>query len=162
MISNERLQELINEGATIYTIDKTVNYPIPLFLDEHYVILAKEDGAEECLAYTHERIIEGKGELLINLYETQEQAEWALKYHATRIEELNLPYWTDIVRHKDDDVYKIASFRTKNGNKYNLLFKKGDLSLWNVRESRVIWVYLATEENYTKLCDLCVKLFKEN
>ena len=43
MISKEQLQELINEGATIYTIDKTVNYPIPLFLDEHYVILAKED-----------------------------------------------------------------------------------------------------------------------
>lgn len=40
-ITKERLEELIKQGATIYTIDKTVNYPIPLFLDEHYVILEK-------------------------------------------------------------------------------------------------------------------------
>ena len=152
-ITKERLDELIKEGATVYSLDKQVKYPIPIFLKDGENVVVNDNELVNSV-----RVIDK----IENLYETQKEAKWHLKYHATRIEELNLPYWTDIVRHKDDDVYKIASFRTKNGNKYNLLFKKGDLSLWNVRESRVIWVYLATEENYTKLCDLCVKLFKEN
>ena len=150
-ITKERLDELIKEGATVYSLDKQVKYPIPIFLKDGENVVVNDNELVNSV-----RVIDK----IENLYETQKEAKWHLKYHATRIEELNLPYWTDIVRHKDDDVYKIASFRTKNGNTYNLLFKKGALSLWNVRESRVIWVYLATEENYTKLCDLCVKLFK--
>lgn len=153
-ISKERLEELINEGATIWCSYR-LNYNVIAvdLTDKKRFVIYTDDMSilDRDTEYTYQ---------LKNLYETQKQAEWHLKYHATRIEELNLPYWTDIVRHKDDDVYKIALFRTKNGNTYNLLFKKGALSLWNVRESRVIWVYLATEENYTKLCDLCVKLFK--
>lgn len=161
-ISKERLEELINEGATIYTIDKTVNYPIPLFLDEHYVILAKEDGAEECLAYTHERVIEGKGELLINLYETQEQAEWHLKYHATRTEELNLPTWEEF-----DKNNKTICFIAKDWQCYELGFAFGDTEticldkiVLGVNTNQKTWK--ATEENYIKACDLCLKLFKGN
>lgn len=94
-----------------------------------------------------------------NFKQQNKQAEWYIKYHRTRTEELNLPYWTDIVEHKDDDIYKIASFRRRNGMSYNLLFKRGDLMLWSVQELMNVWIDLATEENYTKLCDLCLKLF---
>lgn len=159
-ITKERLEELINEGATIYTIDKTVNYPIPLFLDEHYVILAKEDGAEECLAYTHERVIEGKGELLINLYETQEQAEWHLKYHATRTEELNLPIWKEFITYNENIG---VSFVGEDWVVYEL---SNDIDIYHkprillTADGEYFEEWQSTEENYEKACDLCLKLFK--
>ena len=33
-ISKERLEELIKEGATVYSLDKQVKYPIPIFLKD--------------------------------------------------------------------------------------------------------------------------------
>lgn len=147
MIEKSRLEELIKQGATIYCADRDVQFPIPIFLNE-------ED-------LSHEESCVRDNISTEDLFETRKQAEWALKYqHIPRTEYLDLPMWEDIVGHKDDDIYKIGSFRTKNGNTYNLLFQKGALAMWNVRHMMSVWVDLANEKNYIKLCDLCVKLFK--
>lgn len=152
-ISKERLEELIKENATVYWLaGKMV---LNIHLDSSYYV---SDANILC----HKRSEDEKNcvEHIEDLYETQKQATWALNHHATRTEELDLPIWENIVEHKDDDIYKIASFRRKNGMLYNLLFKRGDLMLWGVQELMNVWIDLATEENYTKLCDLCLKLFE--
>ena len=152
MISKERLEELISQEATIYSARIKVR---EISLND--LIQIYTEHGEDVIVFGYEP---NDWEELKDLYETRKEAEWHLKYYATRTEELNLPYWTDIEEHKDDDIYKIASFRRKNAMSYNLLFKRGDLMLWSVQELMNVWIDLATEENYTKLCDLCLKLFK--
>ena len=120
----------------------------------------KNDGAEECLAYTHERVIEGKGELLINLYETQEQAEWHLKYHATRTEELNLPMWNEFITYNENIG---VSFVGEDWVVYEL---SNDIDIYHkprillTADGEYFKEWKSTEENYEKACDLCLKLFK--
>lgn len=155
-ISKERLEELIKQGATIYS--KNV-LPYSLIKPYTYAIM---DGTLYQVIGT-KQISSCPIMKLENLYETEEQAKWSLKYHATRIEELNLPTW--------EDVNKI--FMGREGDfrvidKYNI-----ELIYWKFKECLIEVRYKkdgetieqkifepATEENYIKACDLCIKLFK--
>lgn len=155
-ITKERLQELIKQEATIYTNrfkkpEKYKLYKDYFISKEELVACNKSQTAIDCVIK------------LSKLFETEKDAKWSLKYHATRTEELNLPMW--------EDVNKI--FMGREGDfriidKYNI-----ELIYWKFKECLIEVRYKkdgetieqkifepATEENYIKACDLCLKLFK--
>ena len=69
-ISKERLEELIKEGATVYSLDKQVKYPIPIFLKDGENIVVNDNELVNSV-----RVIDK----IENLYETQKQAEMRLR-----------------------------------------------------------------------------------
>ena len=152
MIKKSRLEELIKQRATIYCADRDVQFPIPIFLNEEDFV-KKED-------LSHEKSCVRDNIPLEDLYETEKQAEWALKYqHIPRTEYLDLPMFEKFEKNKrfvftsvDHTWYEISIFKKK------ILLNFTNDEYWTDYED---WEPLeATEENYTKACDLCVKLFK--
>lgn len=137
-ITKERLQELINEGATIYGV--------PKYDKKIYKLNAKNYSIDD--------------NELNYLFETKEQAEWYLKYHATRTEELDLPTWEEF---KSGKKVKFIDFY---GHHYTFEMKDEDYiwltfkTIFDDSEIIVKFDEPATEENYIKACDLCLKLFK--
>ena len=147
MIEANRLEKLIEQDATIYYADKEANIPIPIFLNKKNLD-KKEESCGGSVISTED------------LYETYKDAERALKHHATRIEELNLPMWEEF---KENN--KLINFIAKDGQCYELGFAFGDTETicfdkvtLGVNCNQKQW--RATEENYEKACDLCLKLFK--
>ena len=69
-INKERLEELIKEGATVYSLDKQVKYPIPIFLKDGENIVVNDNELVNSV-----RVIDK----IENLYETQKQAEMRLR-----------------------------------------------------------------------------------
>ena len=69
-ITKERLEELINEGATVYSLDKQVKYPIPIFLKDGENAVVNDNELVNSV-----RVIDK----IENLYETQKQAEMRLR-----------------------------------------------------------------------------------
>lgn len=152
-ISKNRLEELIKQSATIYWLAGEM--VLNIHLDSSYYV---SDANILC----HKRSEDEKNcvEHIENLYETQKQAEWHLKYHATRTEELNLPTWEEF-----DKNNKTICFTAKDWQCYELGFAFGDTEticldkiVLGVNINQKTWK--ATEENYIKACDLCLKLFK--
>ncbi len=163
MIEKSRLEELIKQGATIYYIDKDISL---IFLNEHFdideIFLLGTDRFEYWL-YCRDVPYEP----LERLYETKEQAEWALKYqHITRTEELNLPPWEELIDKKKNRRFYINEFVCRN--EYDLLVIcslgidfEGKIEIRNVSlNHKLLFQAPLSEENYIKACDLCVKLFK--
>lgn len=90
-ISKNRLEELIKEGATIYAVIQGGVEPIDLKFRKNYY--SCEDYAHFVFwCDTFDQDVEIDNE---QCYETKKQAEWALKYHTTRTEELDLPMWEE-------------------------------------------------------------------
>lgn len=156
MIEKSRLEELIKYSATIYYADRDVQFPIPIFLNEEDFVREKE--------LSHEESCIRDNILLEDLYEEHKDAEWALKYHATRTEELDLPMFEDFIK-EDNTVVKFW----KNGHKITLYKyiknKKTNnirIMILDDREDCACWKFNkpASEENYKEACDLCLKLFK--
>ena len=152
-ITKERLQELIKEGATIYSLDKQVKYPIPIFLKDGENAVVNDNELVNSV-----RVIDK----IENLYETQKQAEWSLKYqNIPRIEELNLPMWEEF---KDYNENISVSFVGEDWVVYEL---SNDIDIYHkprillTADGEYFKEWQSTEENYEKACDLCIKLFKE-
>lgn len=153
-ISKNRLEELIKQGATIYTITskRTGGDVMELHLKN-----ISDDFWYFLLGITEE-LFEDKAEV----EEKAKKIKWALKYHATRTEELNLPTWEEF-----DKNNKTICFTAKDWQCYELGFAFGDTEticldkiVLGVNINQKNWK--ATEENYIKACDLCLKLFKGN
>ena len=148
MITKNRLEELIKEGATIYNVDYNSNSVEPINL-----LFTTIDGNTRHI----------KGEEDGTIFETRKQAEWALKYHATRIEYLDLPTWEEFITEDKYNCYGILIFIFNN---YRLIAKLPDedndtefIGIEGGNTELYHWDK-ATEENYIKACNLCVKLFK--
>lgn len=162
MISKERLEELIKEGATIweYTYKpfiagySSIIHINPLQLDNNCYIEDDKLYTQRAEERSDFDIFEAE---LKDIFETRKQAEWALKYqHIPRTEELDLPMWEEIKDIKGVKEYTIANpigicfFLNFNLlTPQIVLVAKEELYNWNL-----------TEENYIKACDLCLKLFK--
>ena len=165
MISKERLQELINEGATVYSGTRK------------FLLRNEEEGDKSSFWYKRTvEILDGKLHYtykdsecstdldyliaLEDLYETQKEAEWHLKYHATRTEELNLPTWKEF---KDYNENIGVSFVGEDWVVYEL---SNDIDIYHkprillTADGEYFEEWQSTEENYEKACDLCLKLFK--
>lgn len=162
MIEKSRLEELIKQGATIYYKDKDIGL---IFLNEYFDIdeiwLSGTDRFEYWLYCNN---VPYKS--LECLYETQKQAEWSLKYYATRTEYLDLPTWEELIDKKKNRRFYINEFVCRN--EYDLLVVcslgvdfEGKIEVRNVSlNHKLLFQAPLSEENYEKACDLCVKLFK--
>ena len=158
MITKSRLEELIKQGATVYYADRDVRFFIPIFLNKDFMIKGKElSHKENCV----------KDTLLEDLYETEEQAEWASKYQRIpRTEYLDLPTWEELIDKKKNRRFYINEFVCRN--EYDLLVVcslgvdfEGKIEVRNVSlNHKLLFQAPLSEENYEKACDLCVKLFK--
>ena len=149
-ISKERLEELIKEGATIYSIKHNGGDVVELSLknisDEFWYFL---------LGMTDE-LFENKAEV----EEKSKKIKWALKYHATRTEELELPMWEEWQRVNKIGMYAM-SFRDKKYAYCELMVFPDEIKVTRQAYGlEVLFDELATEENYIKACDLCLKLFE--
>ena len=148
-ISKERLEKLIKEGATIYNIDYNSNTVEPINL-----LFTTIDGNTRHI----------KGEAEGTIFETQKQAEWALRYHATRTEELDLPMWEELplVFEKSFVTRNSAYYLSSSKPQDNIsLLKYKNIMLFPCLDMGLEQIYVGrlTEENYIKACDLCLKLF---
>ena len=112
MIEKNRLEELIKQGATIWVQNKyCMAYDVKL---NHLFHIGIADN-KESLLYWDECIDEEntREEVLVdyleNLYENQEDAEFASKFQKIeRVETLNLPFWEDIQYTRNYFIYQFT------------------------------------------------------
>lgn len=151
MIEKSRLEELIKQGATIYTSrfkkpEKYKLYKDFFIAKDELFACNKSQTAIDCVIK------------LSKLFETEKEAEWALKYQRIpRTEYLDLPMWKEIKDIKNEDVVYFYAKDKRFGTVCIHIFTK----YFNVEsEYDMLLNTEFTEENYIKACDLCVKLFK--
>lgn len=142
MISRERLEELIEQCATIYTsrFKKPEKYKLykDYFIDKNNLCACnKSHTAIECVIK------------LDKLFETEEDAKWELEMTATRTETLKLPTWEEFYNSGKSVVFRDACGDIQELNQYS-------------REIYINTQYCGflTKENYIKACKLCLRLFK--
>ena len=154
MITKERLEELIEKGATIYVICwgrvKELNLNDVEYMEEEngdiYYEIADEPRTTD----------------LSHLFETKEDAEEYAEFgNITRTERLELPSWSDVEKdfeRLENGTYTIANYKylislnlriDKPAISEILLITETDNYNWNL-----------SRDNYNKARRLCVKLFK--
>lgn len=153
MITKERLEELIGQGATVCNAykdwDNVWHCRFGNVVQEENHLLFKENGSSLSVIMHDTN----------NLYETKEQAEWEWEFGCIeRTERLVLPTWEELSRDLKDvpaGTYVIKEFDDVSLEyiKYNEVFigiYKGDYE-WKEWE--------ATKENYTLACRKAKELF---
>lgn len=164
MIQPDRLKELIEQEATIYGITG-----LPRWVEEINLGSLLYEEIRNWL-YKVDTICYGSGENDFrkeklyrfgneDLFETREEAEWALEFgNITREEKLVLPSWEEFLNKPlwfhDDDV----NFLTKDNEEigfYKTCFSK----IIVMRDAETVFNKPLTEENYIEACKLVKKLF---
>lgn len=119
-ISRERLEELIEQGATIYATGFGEIELIPENDIEIY------ENGDSYIIYIFEPNRKYKNEIFAEeLFETKEEAEWVLNMHTYRTEYFEPPFEL-----KDNEKYK---FKTANGGKMSIskfVYKSGEVQWW--------------------------------
>ena len=134
MITKERLEELIGQGATIYYIFEDV-----VFNTKEIISITLNDGASFDIT---------------TAFETKEEAEWYLEFgNITREEKLSLPSWEEFTTKN----YRCC-FSGKNNKIITLDCFNGETLEINENELTIFEKPL-TKENYIEACRLCKKLF---
>ena len=160
MISKERLEELIEQGATIYG-----KYGDSYLLENREQHLSDfwyrqtvniEDNK---FHYTYEdsdyyEDIDVWFELE-QLFETEEDARWELEMTATRTETLKLPTWEEF-----NNQDKLITFRTYPHNYHLLKYGKYIvIRAFYGQGGMDIFIKPLTKENYIEACKLAKRLF---
>lgn len=149
MIEKERLEELIEEGATIYEVKygkvNTVSLKNKIrFVSDRYPVVVFEPRPNE--KYKHHKYFD-------KLFEDREDAEWVAKHYTTRLELFEPPTWEEFVEMEEWCFWKKNHRQTVIrilGTKYIAVetsyerFFTGDL----------------TKENYIKAVEKAYNLFK--
>ena len=149
MIEKERLEELIEQGATIYEVKYGKVNPVSLknkirFVSDRYPVVVFEPRPNE--KYKHHKYFD-------KLFEDREDAEWVAKHYTTRLELFEPPTWEEFVEMEEWCFWKKNHRQTVIrilGTKYIAVetsyerFFTGDL----------------TKENYIKAVEKSYKLFK--
>lgn len=147
MIEKERLEELIEQGATIYVHnERYIGYCLltsNMYCDDEMLYIQGDD--------------EGEIEYLEHLFETKEEAEEYAEFgNITRTERLELPSW-ELFK----DRYKGIGFKVEDY--IYKCFADGIeieiLQFWG-RGCKSIFKAPLTRENYNEARRLCIKLFK--
>ena len=152
MITKERLEELIEQSATIYRTYADVSVQEVKLNKKHM----KVDNAFLWQKMTG--AFKGCGTPLDKLFETKEEAEWHKEFGCIeRTERLELPTWEEVIK-----------LDTSNGIKTIKIFD--DIWFYITWDKKVVLTNLLTrefyshdkltKENYTLACRQCVKLFK--
>lgn len=147
MIQNQKLQQLIQAGATIYAA--TNNGVIPIMLSKFTTI--EGDKLVWGLEFSDFEFLE-------ILFETKKQAEWNLKTRTARVVQFLPPMWEEFKENKTS--FKFGS--PKHSNPYLLYGYGNKMRIVEVLKNgleREIFNFEATEENYVKACEICKKLF---
>lgn len=150
MITAERLEELIKQGATVYHIDGLEIKLLCNLVEVCGDTLYAPAGFQWSIK---------------NLYETKDQAEWVLKTVAERTERFEPPMWEDI------ELEKRYVFRFIINNEF-IYFKVGkhenakfnNITIFNITGDKMIfskWDSDTTKENYIKACERVRDLFNE-
>lgn len=155
MITKQRLEELIEQGATIYWNDGGMEIPLnkKCFVENDKLYWFKKDFVDDDWVFELE-----------DIFETEEDAHWELEMTATRTETLKLPKWEDAQSEKFSftylidvkglflyiDIYKFT-------NKFNITCNHGchfgDYSYEKTFDLR-------DKEQYKTACKLCLRLFR--
>lgn len=147
MITKERLEELIEKGATVYELfmDKEI---LKVELNKNYYIMLDKT-YENKLGKLPQR-----PHWLSDLFETKEDAEWFAEFSCIeRTERLVLPTWEEIQK------YERFDFKDKYNHSYTLHYISGFKTL-AISGWATEYYAPATKENYTLACRKCVELFK--
>lgn len=160
MITKERLEELIRQGAIIYGItDDEELVEIKCEYLHHPKLLSSGELCREwCVVYDRDG---GSCVFTVNfdfsnIFETKEDAEFALKYqNITRTETLNLPTFEEFCK------YEYIDFLTSKGKHCWLeICLESPTSRFRMAEgSMFTHIWDLTKENYLEACELCKKLF---
>lgn len=156
MISKERLQELINQGATIYGVDYgrilmadivEIKTKDMRYNDSHdnFQYLYKESG--DC--YLYEFYEE-------NLFETKEDAEWHKEFGCIeRTERLNITDWQKFKNRDENFGFTVEDYSYKcftDGIEIELV------EFWG-QGGRSLFKAPLTKENYMLACRKCKEIF---
>lgn len=155
MITRERLEELIKQGALIYLVSSIDNEVYSMQLNSYFTINSR------CLVDEG-----GYWYKLDELFETKDRAEWALKTTTERTERFEPPMWEDI-----ENYYRFVFVNYENGYleeySFELLKEQDDkakdggyISIWTV-DNDIYYRNTATKENYIKACEIVRDLFNK-
>lgn len=155
MISEERLEELIKQGATIYKVVDNKVYQLRQDHLKYWIV--KEDRIEW---YT--KIVPSGAEYILfnHLFETKEEAEFYKNYKnikSTHI--LDLPTW--------EELQKTACFYFKDYYGEDCIMRddvdeitvEGTIDNEPYRRELATWTFPRTEDGYLSACEICKKLF---
>lgn len=158
MISKERLETLIKEGATIYEVKYNNINPVSLKNKIRFIhrdVIVFEPRPDE--KYQHHKYLK-------NLFETLEEAEWHKEFGCIeRVERLVLPTWEEI----ENTINRFCYFTDCYGREcclsYQRATNKVKLKYWvgvgDGEEEFECGVWEFTKENYTLACRKCKELF---
>ena len=146
MISKERLEELIEQGATIYFVyNGNVDLKEGIYKDDF--ILNKTYVSIYWTTRSHQVKYE-------NLFETEEEAKWFAEFGCVeRTEKLELPTWEMF------DEKKFVWFVDKSQNQCCLYYLNVANKIFINVSGEVIEIGDFTKENYTLACRKCKELF---
>lgn len=160
MITKERLEELIEQGATIYSLD-TKLYGCVKYLElkcdtqkPTYNVLDEVKFTITDNGWWHWFSIK-------DLYESKEDVEEILEFgNITRTERLELPSWASI--EKDFDKFTNGSYVLAERDEFSLELKisKPLISQIVIYTEDDDYNWNLSRENYNEARRLCVKLFK--
>lgn len=157
MITKERLEELIEQGATIYSND----YGEIQLIKENDLSLY-ENGQNNYILYALEPNKKYHNEIFDeDLFETKEDAEWYVKYgKVTKTETISFPTYEKIMQ----------DLEGKTGT-YTIIDASNVLLEVNLGKHYVDQIYLYTNEDkfnwnlskegYEQACEMCVHEFKK-
>ena len=150
MISKERLEELIEQGATIYS-----NEYGEIQLKKENDLSLYENGQNNYILYTLEPNKKYHNEIFDeDLFETEEEAKWFAEFGCIeRTERLELPTWEMF------DEKKFVWFVDKSQNQCCLYYLNVANKIFINVSGEVIEIGDFTKENYTLACRKAKELF---
>lgn len=154
MITEKRLEELIEQGATIYTsrFNKPEKYKLykDYFIDKDKLCACnKSHTAIDCVIK------------LDKLFETEEDAEWYLEFgNITRTETLKLPKWEEFNEEEQWLIFNngLLIYAISNEDKI-VIFKLDNIPPYLSYQEHILYEFEHTKKGYTEACKLCKKLF---
>lgn len=163
MITKERLEDLIKENKKVYYTQNHLLTEDAIWID---LTGAEIIPSQECVALSY-KIYNNYG--YVNcfpfkwLFETKEDAEFALKYkRIPRTEYLDLPTWEEFIKicensdygYNEITIFDDVRFGYKskpNGDDGTIYINKGIKTLFMTR--------MVIKENYLEACEICRKLW---
>ena len=154
MISKERLEELIEQGATIYSNE----YGEIQLIKENDLSLY-ENGQNNYILYALEPNKKYHNEIFDeDLFETEEEAKWFAEFGCVeRTERLELPTWEEVSR--DLENAPVGNYVIKSSDGWSLEYVKYNETVIGLYSEYVWSEWEATKENYTLACRKAKELF---
>lgn len=149
-ISRERLEELIEQGATIYEAKYGNINPVSLINKIRFIY-------DDCITFEPSTTDKYNHHKYSNrLFETRGEAEWFLKFeNVTRVDNLNLPTFKEMMRREH------FSFMPKMyAYPMVIRFDKDRDIIWMENKYALYYNWCGiNEENYDRACEEAKRLF---